>query len=140
MNEDIIPDLVRFDARIFPTDKWEEYHLEQKWPSIKPFILQLNGRIVGYCLVLTSNLPDEAVIDGVAVTGELRRQGLGELLLRLALNWIEEVSPDAQIIAQIRLDNTTSRHLFRKLGFKKVEIRDDYYRDGASALVVSRRA
>ena len=97
----------------------------------------LDGKVisygVGYFVFVEFHLAN------LAVAPSLRRQGFGKRLLR----WILERSSkrDAQVITlEVRASNTAAIQLYRKLGFRQVALRRNYYsrpREDAIVMVKS---
>lgn len=80
---------------------------------------------------------DEAHLTTVAVRGNWRRKGFGELLL---VNAIEmALQHRASVVTlEVRLSNTAAQALYRKYGFKDAGIRKGYYsEDGEDALIMT---
>ena len=83
-------------------------------------------KIVGFCgmwLVM-----DESHITNVAVTEEVKGQGIGEGLMREAIR----VSREHEVVVmtlEVRVSNTIAQNLYRKLDFQNGGIRRGYYTD-----------
>ena len=91
-----------------------------------PAVEQTRDRIVGmvglWCMV------DAGHIVTIAVRRELRRQGIGELLLTAAL----EAALDAgqhEVTLEYRISNHAACALYEKYGFQRVGVRVRYYSD-----------
>ena len=108
-------------------------------PSTTGFkITRAGGRaITGF--VLLALAADEAEILTVAVAPSERRQGIGERLMRKALQFAsgDRVS---SVFLEVEDTNTAAVSLYRKIGFKQVGRREGYYRGvsaaGGTALVM----
>jgi ribosomal-protein-alanine N-acetyltransferase len=81
---------------------------------------------------------DEAHISTIAVHPEFREQGIGELLLRWALE--QAIALDARIVTlEVRLSNQRAINLYQKYQFEIVGSRPRYYRDNnEDALLMTR--
>jgi [ribosomal protein S18]-alanine N-acetyltransferase len=83
-------------------------------------------RIIGnvglWCMV------GEGHIVTIAVRPELRRQGVGELLLVTALHAARDLAQDV-VTLEYRISNTAARTLYDKYGFEQVGVRTRYYSD-----------
>ncbi len=83
------------------------------------------GEIIGY--VLYWLVADEMQINNVAVHPDWRRRGLGERILRAALDQAKNAGA-ATAVLEVRQSNLAARTLYeRKLGFGFLAIREDYY-------------
>jgi ribosomal-protein-alanine N-acetyltransferase len=94
------------------------------------------NRIIGY--IGFWFIIDEAHISTIAVHPEFREQGVGELLLRWALE--ESLALEARIVTlEVRISNTTAINLYKKYQFDIVGNRARYYRDNnEDALLMTR--
>jgi ribosomal-protein-alanine N-acetyltransferase len=81
------------------------------------------------------HLIDEAHIVTIAVRPELRRQGIGEVLLVAALEAACEASQE-KVTLEYRISNTVARSLYEKYGFRQVGVRAKYYSDNQEDAVL----
>lgn len=73
-------------------------------------------------------MADEAHITTLAVRGQHRRKGIGELLLISIIDLARNL--DARILTlEVRISNTPAQSLYSKYGFKHVGLRHAYYTD-----------
>ena len=83
-----------------------------------------DDRVVGYCGAY--GVCDEADINQVAVTGNYRRSGIGERMVRQLLDGLKErgylYTP-----LEVRKSNTAAIALYEKLGFVSEGIRKNFY-------------
>lgn len=93
------------------------------------------GRLIAF--LIASMTPDLADIEDVFVAPEYRRTGLATRLIRGLARHAGERG-----IARIGLDvsegNNAARQLYAGLGFVTDRVRPQYYRDGSTALAMSR--
>ena len=88
--------------------------------------------LVGLWLVL-----GEAHIVTIAVRPELRRQGIGELLLLAAIETALDERQD-EVTLEYRMSNGEARALYDKYGFQQVGVRAKYYSDtGEDAVLMT---
>jgi ribosomal-protein-alanine N-acetyltransferase len=80
------------------------------------------GNVGVWCMV------GEGHIVTIAVRPELRRQGIGELLLVTALRAAHDLAQDV-VTLEYRISNTAARALYDKYGFEQVGVRTRYYSD-----------
>lgn len=105
-------------------------------PMGRALVFELNSRVVGY--LCSWEILDECHVLNIAVHPEYRRQGVGSAMLKTL-----ETSCQAKGIARILLDvgrrNKPARHLYKKMGFKVVGFRKNYYTElGDDALLMDK--
>lgn len=90
-------------------------------------------RIVGFCgmwLVM-----DESHITNVAVTEQVKGQGIGKGLMREAIRVAKEHGAVLMTL-EVRVSNTIAQNLYRKLDFQNGGIRKGYYSDNLEDALV----
>jgi ribosomal-protein-alanine N-acetyltransferase len=73
-------------------------------------------------------MADEAHITTIAVSEELQRRGIGELLLLTVFNRARELYANV-VTLEVRVSNIGAQNLYLKYGFKQVGVRKHYYTD-----------
>lgn len=83
-----------------------------------------DGTIAGYAGLW--RVLDEGQITNIALKQQYRRQGYGELLLRVLMEaaWEDGCS---DIFLEVRVSNIGALHLYRKLGYQVLSVRKNYY-------------
>ena len=71
---------------------------------------------------------DEAHITNIAVGPKMRRQGIGEQMLRFSFEKAKELG-SSRMTLEVRVSNYEAQNLYRKLGFVDKGIRKGYYSD-----------
>ncbi len=98
-------------------------------------VAELDCRLVGYGGA--SCFAGEAHIMNVAVAPECRRCGIGEALMLELLRRSLELGAESAYL-EYRPSNTAAAALYRKLGFRRVGRRPNYYRDtGEDAILMT---
>ena len=106
---------------------------ELKTESSKVFVyLGDEGQVQGF--VDIKILYDEADLMHIAVSEELRGQGIGAKLLAQAI----EVAEEKPIALEVRMGNFKAISLYEKYDFKKESVRKNYYH-GEDAAIMWRR-
>jgi ribosomal-protein-alanine N-acetyltransferase len=82
--------------------------------------------IIGFIVVWL--IVDEVHIGSIAVDEKFRRKGVGEVLVRSALNEARQKGA-VKAYLEVRAGNTSARQLYEKLGFGMDGIRTRYYQD-----------
>jgi ribosomal-protein-alanine N-acetyltransferase len=71
---------------------------------------------------------DEAHITTIAVRGEARGKGFGELLLESLIEAAGEMGAD-RVTLEVRITNQVAQNLYAKYGFRREGVRARYYSD-----------
>lgn len=95
-------------------------------------VLLDNENIIGY--IGLELLVDHADITGIAILSEYRKKGLASYLLNTAIEKCREMNLD-NIFLEVRTSNLPAINLYKKLGFEKISIRNNYYSNGEDALI-----
>jgi len=78
---------------------------------------------------------DECHVLNVAVHPDYRRLGIGEKLLKLAID--EAKAEKSEVVTlEVRRSNVAARHLYRKMHFEERRLRRHYYGPGEDAIVM----
>ena len=83
------------------------------------------GGVAGYAVC--SLAADEAEILNLATAPELRRQGVGRILLGAVLDWLAGRGA-ARVYLEVRRSNVAAIQLYAGAGFGTLGARRDYYR------------
>ena len=88
------------------------------------FVAEQENVIVGY--VGLWHVLDEGEVINIAVSTQVRRQGIGEALMQ---QLFEEAKKYLLTIIhlEVRKSNTAARRLYEKYGFKEIAVRKGYY-------------
>jgi ribosomal-protein-alanine N-acetyltransferase len=93
-------------------------------------------RIVGYAI--TWFVIDQGELGNVAVDEGWRRQGIARALVSAALD-LARTRGISEIYLEVRRSNVGAQRLYRRLGFRQVGIRRNYYVKPAEDALVMRR-
>ncbi len=140
-----IPQVTAIDKRSFPTP-WSETTYRKELtgnPAAHLFVAETRsgdrsqGTIIGY--IGFWYIVDEIHISTLAVRPELRRRGIGKLILDSALN--EACTMGAGLATlEVRESNRGAIALYRKFGFEERSRYPGYYRDtNEDALVMHKQ-
>ena len=124
-------ELSRSDTRYYVV---AEFHLEGEDDDARPEpgkpVLVGYGGLIAY--------DDEAHVATLGVTKALQGEGIGSLLLDALLAEADKRSP--VVLLEVRADNETAQHLYRRRGFTEIGRRRGYYQpSGADAVVMKRK-
>ncbi len=89
--------------------------------------------VVGFAGAMT--VDHDAHIMNIAVAPNRQREGVARLLLTELLGTVEGRGARAATL-EVRADNTSALHLYRRFGFEEVGRRPGYYSDGADGIIM----
>ncbi len=115
----------------FTTDAWtiEGFERELHLKHSRSYVMEIDGQIVGYAIVWT--IYDEANIMTFAIKKEFWGRGLGKYLLSKI---IQDIKPAvSRILLDVRVSNIRAINLYKRAGFKVLNVRYKYYSDGENA-------
>ncbi|MEM1586356.1 MAG: ribosomal protein S18-alanine N-acetyltransferase [Candidatus Bathyarchaeia archaeon] len=105
-------------------------------------VAEVGKKIVGYvmCRIETSflgfSLTKRGHVISIAVLPGYRRKGVGEALLREALQAMDKYYGVKECYLEVRVSNTPAINLYKKLGFEIERIIRGYYADGENAYLM----
>lgn len=81
-------------------------------------------RIIGY--IIYWKIQEEVQISNIAIHPDFRKKGIGEDVMRSVIKAIQR-DGGAYVFLEVRPSNLAARNLYKKLGFKILGTRKDYY-------------
>ena len=97
----------------------------------KSYVLELNGKIVGYAFITIIKF--EIHLNRIAIDPNYQQKGFGLQLLNKIL---EQNSKNKSVFLELKYSNISALKLYRKVGFKKYNIRKNYYLNNNDALLM----
>nr|WP_297403360.1 ribosomal protein S18-alanine N-acetyltransferase [uncultured Marinobacter sp.] len=132
--------LLQLENRCFTEDRLSRRSFRRflDMPRDRLIIAELDGELVGYCLVLMNAATRLARIYSIAVSPTARGRGLGEQLIVKAE---QEAAAAGRIVMrlEVREDNDGAINLYKRLGYRQFGTYRDYYEDHGNALRFERR-
>lgn len=118
--KDILP--IHFD------DFWNKAILKEELinPNSKYIVAKLGKEIIGFAGIKI--ILDEADIMNIVTKKAFRNNGLGSLLLKNLIN-ISKNSNVKSINLEVKEDNLSAIHLYKKFGFQILGTRKNYYKN-----------
>ena len=133
-----VPAVVELEESVFGAEAWTGQMLLgelKQQPASRCYLVALDdGQIVGYAGLLSAG--DQGDVITLAVASGRWGQGIGSTLLEALM--AEAIRRGcAELLLEVRTDNTRAQQLYRRYGFTDVGIRRGYYQpSGADALVM----
>jgi len=121
---------------LYMSDSWSEQVWSKLWENFQGYkilILRQGGELVGFCLILQS---DVIHLLKIAISEKERCKGLGAKLLREVLECADREK--LGVFLEVRELNRPAVNLYLKLGFELISTAKSFYRDGATALKMLR--
>lgn len=139
LKEAHIDSICRLESLCFAGEAWTRQMFESELENrISLFIVGIDeesGEVA--CYGGAWLIADVGEITNIAVSPELRRQGLGAKLLELLIQVCEERRMTS-INLEVKEFNSPAVNLYEKYGFQVVGRREGYYRDGSDALLMTK--
>ena len=131
-----LDDVMKIERASFglPWSRWMfERELEERKRS-HLLVVRSDSEVVGY--IGFWMIVDEAHIVTIAVRSDLRRGGIGSILMGSALALAAHLGADKATL-EVRVTNLPAQKLYKKFGFEMVAIRKKFYSDtGEDAYVM----
>lgn len=102
-------------------------------PGTVLMLAEMAGAAAGF--VMVRQAADEAEILALVVAQAHRRKGIARVLLARASDWAS-LRGARQLFLEVGVGNDAARNLYMGLGFFPVGTRQDYYGQGADALIL----
>lgn len=108
-------------------------------PLNKYLLIKKNGLLVGFLDYMVTF--SSATINQIAVKKEYRRQGIATKLLNEMFESFPKDIEDVveTVTLEVRESNEAARKLYESVGFEKVVIKKNYYKDGENAVYMVKR-
>lgn len=122
-----IPTIMRIEKESF-SDPWSEGAFLSSLD--RTFVAELEGEVVGY--IVTSKFGNEVNIDNIAVRKDLRRKGVGSIMMK----FIIENNPNCTFFLEVRPSNIQAICFYKKFGFKEFYRRKRYYQNEDAIVMI----
>jgi len=127
----------------FP-DYWPKLSLEYllRINSEGFFVAEINEKIVGYAIAsversLWKPWKTFGHLVNIAVDPEFRRKGIGKELVETIVEYLKSKNI-WKVLLEVRTSNTVARNLYADMGFLEEGIKEKYYEDGESAVIMAK--
>lgn len=135
MKEDDLKEIWPIEKDIFlsPWPKRAYKDEMYKNPFAKLFVVEDEGKIVGYCdLWITF---ETAQVATIGVVRNKRRQGIAQMMIDKMVELATKAQCD-NISLEVRVSNEAAINLYKKNGFEIANIRRMYYSNGEDAYLM----
>jgi ribosomal-protein-alanine acetyltransferase len=120
-------------------DAWSHGLVEEgvagRLPTVHYLVAEEDGRVVGHAVA--SVVADVAELQRIAVATYVRRRGIAGALLDAVVDLAVDARVD-RLLLEVREDNEPALGFYAAHGFSELTRRPNYYRDGATAVVMAR--
>ncbi len=133
-----LADLGRLEVECFPEEqRWDEELLAacaRRTPGRLVLVARESGDASGY---IACRMGGGLHVDSVAVRPARARRGVGSALMKAAHRWGERMGA-AGATLEVRVSAAGPRAFYAALGYREAGIREGYYGDGETAVVLRR--
>lgn len=130
-----LPELLRLEAESFSGDRLSRRSLRRllQSPTALCLVVEGNDHLAGYALWLYRRNSTQVRLYSIAVDSRSQGQGVASALLTAGTRLAKRRGCERMAL-EVKTDNHSALHLYRKLGFDEVGLRHGYYEDGTDAL------
>ena len=114
-------------------NQWEK-ELEKDY--INAMGIFLNNSIMGVCVI--HKIYDEAEIRYLSVHPSYQKRGLGKKLINQIIKECKNENIK-RIFLEVSIKNKQALSFYKNSGFKTIDIRKNYYKDGSDALIKEKK-
>ncbi len=139
--EDHLDAVMALEHECFTNDAWAEetMRFELLADHTRYFVLLENEKLLGYAGLSKIPSSDQADVQTVAVSPELRGRGFGRKLMERLLTEAKTLRA-TEIFLEVRADNSVAQNLYASLGFEHIDTRKCYYQpDNVDAWIMRAR-
>ncbi|MDA9561981.1 ribosomal protein S18-alanine N-acetyltransferase [Gammaproteobacteria bacterium] len=135
MSIDDLKEAYKIECEVNPSPWKYETFLSSFEVGHKGLICKHDSEIIGF--IIFSPINPEAHILSISVTKKIQSKGVGSLLLQSMLDQCAAMNYK-KIFLEVRTSNLQAINFYKKFGFSKDAIRDNYYTDNSEdALLMS---
>lgn len=131
--------VARLELENLGDDAWSAALVEEgvrdRLPTVRYLVAQVGDDVVGHAVV--SVVADISELQRIAVDPAHRRTGLATSLLDESADLARAEGAD-RLLLEVREDNAGAIAFYEARGFVEIDRRRRYYRDGGTAVVMSR--
>ena len=128
-------EICQLEKIIFKDEAWTQEMLKIELLSSensKTLIIEEHGRILGY--LMSRSVISEHNIINIGVFPPRQKEGIGTMLL---CSFLKSIKYSSSVFLEVKKSNFHAINLYKTNGFKVIDQRNNYYRDGSSALMMN---
>lgn len=129
--------IVGLESGVFGADAWgvDAVLAELTTDNRRVAVAEVDGSVVGYSAVSTAG--DVADLTRIAVSSDVRRLGVGAVLLMWALEAARAAGAE-RVMLEVAESNAAALGLYESQGFTEISRRRAYYAGAVDAVVLQR--
>jgi ribosomal-protein-alanine N-acetyltransferase len=133
--------IMQIERSVFVTDAWSESAMRAELESgntvyVVATALGAPDIVQGYAGLMVPPRATEADVQTIAVSPDVRRMGLGRVLMHALLKAARSAGV-RDVFLEVRADNAGAQALYESLGFVGIGVRPGYYQpDDVDAIVM----
>jgi len=144
---DYLPKVVHINRICLPENYPPFFFMDLYKNFPETFLVAMkDDEIVGYVMCrieygisnLKKSFAKKGHIISLAVIPSMRRRGIGEQLMRKALENMRKIYNVNESFLEVRVSNIPAINLYKKLGFKTIRVIRKYYMDGEDAYLMAK--
>ena len=144
---DYLPEVVRINRICLPENYPSFFFMDLYKNFPETFLVAMkDDEIVGYVMCrieygisnFKKSFAKKGHIISLAVIPSMRRRGIGEQLMRKALENMRKIYNVNESFLEVRVSNIPAINLYKKLGFKTIRVIRKYYMDGEDAYLMAK--
>ena len=131
---DDLKQIYLIEKDVFINDHWTFEMVERELKNLTgqiTWIIEESSVILGYCMMRI--FCNEANITNMAIKSSRQREGLGSFLLAYVLN---QLPINSSVFLEVKEGNLSAVNLYKRLGFRVINLRRNYNKDGITALIM----
>ena len=131
---DDLKQIYLIEKDVFYNEHWTLEMLESELKNFlgrTTWIIEESTVILGYCMIRI--FCNQANIINMAIKSSHQREGLGSFLLSHVLN---QLPMNSSVFLEVKESNLSAINLYQRLGFKVINLRKNYYKNGRAALIM----
>ncbi len=135
-SEHDVGSITAIENRVF-RHPWNKNQIQQelKQENGKLVYVEIEKKIMGYIMVRV--VKNEAQILNIAIDLPFQHRGYGKKLLQHTLH---ELGTQTNVFLEVRESNLPAIKLYSDFNFEEIGVREHYYSDGESAVVMHKKA
>lgn len=121
--------LMAAQRKIYQSAPWDKFAFRQELLNThRRLYLALfhQKELIGYIGIKFTPSFREAHITNVGIIPDYQNRHLGQYLIQLVCDYAKQLNLN-KVSLEVRIDNHKAQYIYKKMGFKKVRIRKNYY-------------